>query len=142
LVCTTTKPMTGLFSVSIVTKTYDSSVEGKVWMTVKMEPEFSTRCPSLCRCPSYIWSVKSNWRIFNFQAANLNLAKSPPPPHAFRNRNFTFAMKWQFTTVAVCFKTSRQEHFSVFTTSNAVETFWFIIILKKKTFPGGGRGEE
>ncbi len=63
----------------------------------------------------------------------------PPPPTLFANRNFTFAMKRQFNTVAACFKTSRQEHFSVFTTSDAVETFWVIQILKKNS-PGGGRG--
>jgi hypothetical protein len=50
-------------------------------------------------------------------------------------------MKWQFTTVAACYKTSRQEHFSVFTTSDAVETFWVIQILKTKQFRGGGEEE-
>jgi hypothetical protein len=73
---------------------------------------------------------------FQLSGSKSKLSEIPPPPPL---TNFTFAMKRQFTTVAACFKTSRQEHFSVFTTSDAVETFWVIQILKK-TFPGGGEG--
>jgi hypothetical protein len=80
---------------------------------------------------------------FQLSGSKSKLSEILPPPHAFRNRNFTFAMKWQFNTVAACYKTSRQEHFSVFTTVHLMLSKHFVFSnSEKKTFPGGGGGVD